>query len=115
MKCPKCGETPIPFLRFISTTKGVNWRNALRGHLVCERCGSALRVREYRKLFWVFVVILVVLLFAETYFLPRWIAGLPHAFVVVIFLASVLVFALASGFLEWKFTDLEETPPEERD
>jgi len=72
-------------------------------------------VGGYDKLFWVFVVLLVLLLFAETYFLPRWIVGLPQALVIIIFLASVLAFALASGFLEWKFTEVEETPPEELD
>jgi uncharacterized protein (DUF983 family) len=113
MKCPKCNETPIPFLRYISTSKGVHWKKALRGYLVCERCGLALRVRTYHKLFWVFVILLVVLLFVETYFLQKFIPDLSQSLVVLIFLASVLAIGMTSGYIEWKFTELEETPREE--
>jgi uncharacterized protein (DUF983 family) len=113
MKCPKCGETPIPFLRYISTSKGVHWKKALRGHLVCERCGSALKVRTHHKLFWVFVILLVALLFVETHFFRKLIPELSQPLVIIIFLASVLAIGLASGYVEWKFTELEENPGEE--
>jgi predicted Abi (CAAX) family protease len=55
----------------------------------------------------------VVLLFVETYFLRKFIPDLPQSLVVLIFLASVFAIGMTSGYLEWKFTELEEIPREE--
>ncbi len=114
MKCPKCNQTPIRFLRFISSTKGVRWNKAIRGHLVCDRCGSFLRVRAHQPLFWVSISLLVLLLLAETYFLRSLIPALPQSQVILVVVFSILVVGIVSGYVEWRFTELEEVPPEDR-
>jgi hypothetical protein len=53
------------------------------------------------------------LLLVETHFFRRLIPDLSQPLVIIIFLASVLVIGLASGYLEWKFSELEETPGED--
>ncbi len=113
MKCPKCNETAISFLRYISTSKGVGWKMALRGHLVCQRCASSLKVRTFGRLFWVYITLLVLFLLVETYFFRKLIPQLEQEVIAVIFLVSVLAIAILSGFLEWKYAELEETPPQD--
>jgi len=69
-------------------------------------------VRAYRRLFWVFIVLLIALLCGETYLLRSLIPSLQQSMVVLILISSVLVVEIASGYLEWRFTELEEVPPD---
>jgi hypothetical protein len=110
MKCPKCNQTPMPFLRFLFTSKGVGWKRAVQGQLLCEKCGSSLQIRSQSLgvRFWI-PTLLFILLFLIEAILKSNLAGLLGlALTSVVFIATILAAGFVGSFLEWKYFKLDE-------
>lgn len=109
MKCPKCNETAIPFLRFLFSTKGVGWKKALQGYFLCEKCGSTLRKRS-RSLgfrFWIVTLFFILLFVIEAIALDRLVAFLGFTLTTVVYVTTILATGFVGSFLEWKYFESE--------
>ena len=113
MKCPKCNQTPMPFLRFLFTSKGVGWNKAVQGHLLCQNCGSSLRIRPQSLglRFWAPTIFFVLLFAIEAVALNNLVAFLGFTMTTVVFVATILATGFLGSFLEWKYFKLDEVQP----
>jgi hypothetical protein len=109
MKCPKCHETPIPFLRFLFSSKGVGWKRALEGYLLCEKCGSTLRKRSrslgYR--FWIVTAFFILLFVVEAIAVNQLVAFLGFTLTTIVYVITILATGFVGSFLEWKYFESE--------
>lgn len=110
MKCPKCNQTPMPFLRFLFTSKGVGWVKAVQGQLLCQNCGSTLRLRTdllgFR--FWAPTIFFAGLFVIEAIALKNLTEFLGLTLTAIVFVVTVLATGFLGSFLEWKYFKLEE-------
>ncbi len=110
MKCPKCNQTPMPFLRFLFTSKGVGWKKAVQGHLLCEKCGSTLRLRSGSLGFryWIATIFFILLFVIEALAVNHLVAFLGFTLTAVVYITTILATGFCGSFLEWKYVELEQ-------
>jgi predicted membrane channel-forming protein YqfA (hemolysin III family) len=99
----------MPFLRFLFSTKGVGWKKALQGYLLCEKCGSTLRKRS-RSLSFRFLLVtsfFILLFVIEALALTQLVAFLGFTLTTVVYVVTILATGFAGSFLEWKYFESE--------
>ena len=109
MTCPKCNQTPVPFLRFFFSYTGVGRKKALEGYLLCEKCGSTLRKRSrslgYR--FWIVTAFFILLYVIESIAVNQLVASLGVTLFTIVYTITILAAGFVGSFLEWKYLELE--------
>ena len=110
MKCPKCNQTPMSFFQFLFTSKGVGWKKAVQGQLLCGKCGSSLQIRS-KSLgvrFWIPTLFFALLFLIEAILKSNLVGLLGFTLTSVVFIATILAAGFLGSFLEWKYFKLDE-------
>jgi hypothetical protein len=62
MICPSCNKSASSLLRSAFSFRGVSRSKSIQGNLMCQHCGTLLRVAGYRKRFLLFYIPMIALL-----------------------------------------------------
>ena len=111
MKCPKCNQTPMSFPHYVFTSKGVGWKEAIQGYLLCEKCGSHLRVRSFGFRFWAFTICFAALLIVEALIINTLVGFIGVTLTSALFIITILATGMIGSLLEWKNFNLDEVQP----
>jgi hypothetical protein len=107
MPCPTCHQKASSLSRSVFSLQGVSVITSAMGYLVCQNCGTLLRVKTYGKRFWFFYIpgivglLIFVLLFRRIVTVPGIVLGIAW---------GTLIVAIAVAFTVgvWKNAELEQ-------
>jgi len=110
MKCPSCNQTATSLLRHAFSLQGVPFLKSIRGHLKCQHCGTHLRIAGFRKQFWFFPLLMVVLLALFLWRFYSLFSSVGPETTVLLWVAVVLIAVALYDIGMWKYGRLEVAP-----
>lgn len=112
MICPSCNKLASSFFRYSFSFQGVSFAKSIRGYLMCQSCGTLLRVTGFGTQFWVFFTPTVIVLAVFVLFYRQVLSSIGPNATPALWMVLVLVIVGTLTFGLWRFARVQRVESE---